>query len=59
MESRNVDEKAAAKLLYNSVLYQKLEDVETRLWRLSHTELFDLLQEELTTGKISNYPEEQ
>jgi hypothetical protein len=59
MNARGIDEKAAAGLLYRSQLYQMLEDSETRLWRLSYTELFDLLEEELATGKILNWPEEQ
>jgi len=59
MDARGIDEKAAANLLYNSQLYSALEDEETRLWRLSHTVLYDLLEEELATGKISNWPEEQ
>jgi len=59
MDARGIDEKAAASLLYNSHLYSKLEDGETRLWRLSHTVLYELLEEELMTGKISNWPEEQ
>jgi hypothetical protein len=59
MNNRHIDERAAAGLLYNSQVYRALEDAETRLWRLSFTELFDLLEEELTTGKILNWPEEQ
>ncbi|MDR1061024.1 MAG: hypothetical protein LBL83_07420 [Clostridiales bacterium] len=59
MDSRAIDEKAAAGLLYGSQLYGKLEDAETRLWRLSSGVLFDLLEEELATGEILNWPEEQ
>jgi len=59
MKTRNINEKEAGNLLYNSLLYQKLEDSETRLWRLSYVALYDLLEEELQTGSIVNWPEEQ
>jgi hypothetical protein len=59
MDSRQIEAIKAASLLYNSKLYRMLEDENTRLWRLSHTVLFDLLEEELTTGSIANWPEEQ
>ena len=49
---------AAAEALYNSRLYSLLEDYETGLWRLSPHMLYSLLDEELTTGKIT-FPEEQ
>jgi hypothetical protein len=58
MKNRGVDEKEAARLLYESELYGKLEIEETKLWRLSPLTLYDLLEEELTTGKI-DWPEEQ
>ena len=58
MDSRDIAEETAAELLYNSRLYCKLEDEETKLWRLSPLTLYDLLEEELTTGKIT-WPEEQ
>ena len=58
MEERGINEEAAADLLYNSHLYSKLEDEETKLWHLSPLTLFDLLNEELTTGAIT-WPEEQ
>jgi hypothetical protein len=59
MDTRGVSEKTAAGLLYNSRLYRVLEDPETRLWRLSYTVLYDLLEEELATGTIEHWPEEQ
>ena len=58
MEDRGIDEETAAELLYNSHLYSKLEDEETKLWHLSPLTLFDLLNEELVTGVIT-WPEEQ
>ena len=47
----------AIRLLYKSALYERLETVETKLWHLSAQTLYDLFNEELTTGKIT-YPEE-
>jgi len=58
MENRRVDLEEASRLLYGSQLYKMLECEETKLWRLGYPLLYDLLMEELTTGKIT-YPEEQ
>jgi hypothetical protein len=58
MEKRGLSLERAADILYNSQLYKVLEDEETKLWRLSYTVLYDLLDEELNTGKIT-FPEEQ
>jgi hypothetical protein len=58
MENRNMTIEEASEMLYNSELYKALEDEETKVWRLSYPLLYDLLVEELDTGKI-NYPEEQ
>jgi hypothetical protein len=58
MEQRAIDPMKATELLYTSELYSKLEDEQTKLWHLSAETLYDLLDEELTTGKIT-YPEEQ
>ena len=58
IENRSLDLVNASELLYNSVLYKKLEDEKTKLWRLGYPLLYDLLEEELTTGKIT-FPEEQ
>jgi hypothetical protein len=58
MEERGLSLEHAADILYNSQMYKVLEDEETKLWRLSHTVLYDLLEEELDTGKIT-FPEEQ
>ena len=57
-ERRNADYKDAVKLFYSSTLYSKLEQEETKLWHLSAETLYSLLDEELTTGKIT-FPEEQ
>jgi hypothetical protein len=58
MEERDVSCGVAIERLYNSKLYEALEDRETSLWRLSPLLLCDLLIEELETGKIT-WPEEQ
>ena len=58
MENRKLDLEMASEILYNSHLYQALEDEETKLWRLGYPLLYDLLDEELATGKIT-FPEEQ
>jgi hypothetical protein len=58
MENRKLSLEDAASLLYGTELYKTLEDEETKLWRLGYPLLYDLLEEELTTGKIT-YPEEQ
>ena len=58
MDDRSIGEEEAAELLYNSYLYSKLEDEKTKLWHLSPLTLYDLLDEELSTGKIT-WPEEQ
>jgi hypothetical protein len=58
IKNRSLSVEDAADLLYNSQLYKDLEDERTKMWRLGYPLLYDLLEEELTTGKIS-YPEEQ
>ena len=58
ISNRGLVEDEAAELLYNSELYKVLEDEESKLWRLSYPILYDLLEEELSTGKIT-WPEEQ
>jgi len=58
MDKRQITAEAASILLYNSKLYELLEDVKTKLYRLSYPILYDMLEEELTTGEIT-FPEEQ
>jgi Holliday junction resolvasome RuvABC DNA-binding subunit len=58
IERNGVDYQAALKLLYTSKLYSVLEREETKLWHFSAETLYTLLNEELTTGKIT-FPEEQ
>jgi hypothetical protein len=58
MENRGLTLEEASDLLYNSKLYKALEDEKTKVWRLGYPLLYDMLEEELTTGKIT-FPEEQ
>ena len=58
MENRGLTVEEAFETLYNSKLYEALEEEGTKVWRLSYPLLYDLLIEELDTGKIT-YPEEQ
>lgn len=58
IENRGMNLEDASSVLYNSELYKTLENEETKLWRLGYPLLYDLLEEELTTGIIT-YPEEQ
>ena len=58
MENRKLSLEEASDILYNSQLYKTLEDEETKVWRLGYPLLYDLLEEELTTGNIT-WPEEQ
>jgi len=58
IENRKLDLEDASEILYNSRLYELLEDEETKMWRLGFPLLYDLLEEELTTGNIT-FPEEQ
>ncbi|MDR0881130.1 MAG: hypothetical protein LBP55_01095 [Candidatus Adiutrix sp.] len=58
MGNRKLSLEGASDLLYNSDLYKTLEDEKTKVWRLGYPLLYDLLEEELATGKIT-FPEEQ
>lgn len=51
------DEVTASKNFYNSKVYEKLEDEETKLWHLSPLTLFNMFDEEQKTGSFI-YPEE-
>ena len=57
MDNRKLSNIEATKLLYNSALYAMLENEASKLWHLSPLTLYELLEEEITTGSI-NYPEE-
>jgi hypothetical protein len=57
MDKKNLSNSEVIKIFYNSEIYDKLSQEETKLWHLSALTLYMLLEEELTTGHI-NYPEE-
>ena len=57
MKEYGVEEEKATVILYTSELYKGIEEEQTKLWHLSAEALFEMLQEELSTGKIT-YPEE-
>lgn len=52
-----ISDRQALTLLYSSILYEKLEREETKVWHLSVPTLFELFIEEQETGKII-FPEE-
>ena len=58
MNNRGLSLVEATDVLYNSQLYKVLENEKTKVWRLGYPLLYDLLEEELTTGTIT-FPEEQ
>ena len=53
----DIADKEALNLLYSSMLYEKLEKEETKVWHLSVPTLYSLFIEERETGKII-FPEE-
>jgi len=57
MKESQVNEEKATEILYSSELFKTLEDEKTKLWHLSAHALFEMFQEEQTTGQIT-YPEE-
>ena len=58
MARNNLSEQEAIRIIYNSELYETLEQEATKLWHLSAETLASMLEEELSTGSIT-YPEEQ
>jgi len=57
MQNKGLTNIEATKIFYNSALYAMLENEASKLWHLSPLTLYELLDEELTTGSI-HYPEE-
>jgi len=52
IEKKNITAIDAIKLLYTSVVYEKLEKEKTKVWHFSPLALYELLEMELNTGKI-------
>ena len=53
VDETNVKEDEAFKMLYNSMLYDFLENEETKVWTYSIPMLFDLYKEEISIGKLT------
>ena len=51
----NISYDETIKLLYNSKLYEALEDEETKMWYYSNYDLFNMFLEEKETGKYTVY----
>ena len=52
MDNKKINNIEAIKLLYLSKLYKKLELEKTKLWYLSPLALYEILEIELSTGKL-------
>ncbi len=51
----NISYDKARKMLYNSKLYNALEDEETKMWYYSSYDLFKMFLEEKETGSYTVY----
>lgn len=51
----NISYREAISLLYNSKLYEALEDEETKMWYYSNYDLFRMFLEERDTGRYTVY----
>ena len=51
----NISYSEALKLLYNSKLYNALEDEKTKMWYYSNYDLFRMFLEEKETGHYTVY----
>ena len=56
IEQKNISQDEAISLLYNSNLYNFLEDEQTKIWHYSGEKLYQLFEEEMYTGKFE-FPE--
>ena len=56
IEQKNISQDEAISLLYNSNLYNFLEDEQSKIWHYSGEKLFQLFEEEIHNGKF-NFPE--
>ena len=52
MNKKDLSAVEAIKILYTSELYEKLEMESSKVWHFSPLALFELLEMELTTGKL-------
>ena len=56
IERKKLSQDEAFSQLYNSRLYNALDDEETKVWHYSTEMLFSLFEEEMTTGNLE-FPE--
>jgi hypothetical protein len=54
MKNKEITNIEATKLFYNSALYTMMENEESKLWQLSPLTLYELFEEEITTGIIKD-----
>ena len=52
VERRKISHDEAFFLLYGSQLYDKLDNEKTKVWYYSVDKLYDLLEGEISTGKL-------
>lgn len=57
VEKYKLDEVEASEMFYRSMVYEKLEQEETKLWHLSPLTLYNMFDDEKKTGEVI-YPEE-
>ncbi|MBR4720130.1 MAG: hypothetical protein IK057_00015 [Clostridia bacterium] len=57
VENYHIDEITASDMFYSSKTYEILEEEDTKLWHLSPLTIFNIFNEEHTTGNLL-YPEE-
>lgn len=55
--NNNLDEIKATDMFYQSKVYEKLEQEDTKLWHFSPLTLYNMYEEEQKTGKLI-FPEE-
>ena len=52
VERRKISHNEAFLLLYGSQLYRNLDNEKTKVWYYSSEKLLELLEEEISTGKL-------
>lgn len=57
VDSNHIDEIEASDKFYNSKVYAKLEQEDTKLWHLSPLTLYNMFEQEQKTGEVV-FPEE-
>lgn len=53
VEKEGISEEAAIRMLYSSQLFAALEQESTKVWHYSTPMLYELLKQEVSTGKLS------